>query len=83
MWRHDKVLGFFFFNTDGESKKKPMKNMVQGKGKKRKRKETTEALEDSDDGDYEGLEVDYMTEDSRSDQSFCRSSDFVFYVLFL
>ncbi|CAF95943.1 unnamed protein product, partial [Tetraodon nigroviridis] len=35
------------------------------KGMKRKR-EYTEAVEDSDDGDYEGLEVDYMSEDSRS-----------------
>lgn len=60
-----------------------MKHIVRGKGKKRKSKESTEALEDSDDGDYEGLEVDYMSEDSRSDQSFCSSTDFVFYVLFL
>lgn len=71
-----------FLNTDGESKKKPPKNRVKGKGNKRKREENTEALEDSDDGDHEGLEVDYISEDSRSDQSFCRSSDFVFFVLF-
>lgn len=72
----------FFFTTEGESKK-PTKNIVKGKGKKRKRKENTEALEDSDDGDYEGLEVDYISEDSRSDQSFCDSNDNVFFVLFL
>lgn len=60
-----------------------MKNIVKGKGKKRKSKENSEALEDSDDGDYEGLEVDYMSEDSRSDQSFRSSNDFVFSVLFL
>ncbi|XP_017161606.1 general transcription factor IIF subunit 1 [Poecilia reticulata] len=40
-----------------------------GKGKSKKRKQKSndkEALEDSDDGDYEGLEVDYMSEESRS-----------------
>lgn len=46
-------------------------------------KENSEALEDSDDGDYEGLEVDYMSEDSRSDQLLRSSNDFVFFVLFL
>lgn len=71
-----------FFNADGESKKKPTKNIVKGKGRKRKSKENTEALEDSDDGDYEGLEVDYMSEDSRSDQSFHSSNDVVVLVLF-
>uniref|UniRef100_A0A3Q3VUE3 Transcription initiation factor IIF subunit alpha n=1 Tax=Mola mola TaxID=94237 RepID=A0A3Q3VUE3_MOLML len=40
---------------DGESKVKPKKNTGKGKGKKKK-KSNDEALEDSDDGDYEGLE---------------------------
>lgn len=60
-----------FFHTDGENKTKPKKNPVKGKGKKKKRKGDDEALEDSDDGDYEGLEVDYMSDESRSDQAFC------------
>lgn len=37
------------------------------KGKKKKKKSNDEALEDSDDGDYEGLEVDYMSDESRSE----------------
>uniref|UniRef100_A0A8P4GC66 Transcription initiation factor IIF subunit alpha n=1 Tax=Dicentrarchus labrax TaxID=13489 RepID=A0A8P4GC66_DICLA len=53
---------------DGESKTKAKKDTGKGKGKKKKkRKSNEEALEDSDDGDYEGLEVDYMSDDSRSD----------------
>lgn len=63
-------------HTDGENKTKPKKNLVKGKGKKKKkRKDDDEALEDSDDGDYEGLEVDYMSEESRSDQVFHTSKD--------
>lgn len=58
-----------------------MKNTVKRKEKKRKSKENTEALDDSDDGDYEGLEVDYMSEESRSEQSFCSCSDLVFFAL--
>lgn len=62
-----------FFHTDGENKTKPKKNPVKGKGKKKK-KGDDEALEDSDDGDYEGLEVDYMSDESRYDPVF-RTSD--------
>lgn len=40
-------------------------NKSKGKGKKKKKKSNDEALEDSDDGDYEGLEVDYMSDESR------------------
>uniref|UniRef100_A0A3B3Z679 Transcription initiation factor IIF subunit alpha n=1 Tax=Periophthalmus magnuspinnatus TaxID=409849 RepID=A0A3B3Z679_9GOBI len=51
---------------DGESKPKAKKDAGKGKGKKKKKKGSEhEALEDSDDGDYEGLEVDYMSDDSR------------------
>uniref|UniRef100_A0A3Q1GAR0 Transcription initiation factor IIF subunit alpha n=1 Tax=Acanthochromis polyacanthus TaxID=80966 RepID=A0A3Q1GAR0_9TELE len=51
-----------------ESKAKAKKEAGKGKGKKKKRKSNDkEALEDSDDGDYEGLEVDYMSDESRSD----------------
>uniref|UniRef100_A0A3B4T410 Transcription initiation factor IIF subunit alpha n=1 Tax=Seriola dumerili TaxID=41447 RepID=A0A3B4T410_SERDU len=53
---------------DGESKTKAKKDTGKGKGKKKKKKNNeSEALEDSDDGDYEGLEVDYMSDESRSD----------------
>ncbi|XP_061567098.1 general transcription factor IIF subunit 1 [Cololabis saira] len=53
---------------DGESKPKK-KDTGKGKGKKKKRKSNEhEALEDSDDGDYEGLEVDYMSDESSSDE---------------
>lgn len=55
-------------STDGESKTKVKKDTSKGKAKKKKRKgNENEALEDSDDGDYEGLEVDYMSDESRSD----------------
>lgn len=51
---------------DGESKAKSKSDTSKGKGKKKKkRKNSEEALEDSDDGDYEGLEVDYMSDESR------------------
>lgn len=54
--------------TDGESKPKVKKDAGKGKAKKKKQKsKDNEALEDSDDGDYEGLEVDYMSDESRSD----------------
>uniref|UniRef100_UPI0037E8A13B general transcription factor IIF subunit 1 n=1 Tax=Semicossyphus pulcher TaxID=241346 RepID=UPI0037E8A13B len=53
---------------DGESKPKK-KDTGKGKGKKKKKKSSDhEALEDSDDGDYEGLEVDYMSDESSSDE---------------
>lgn len=55
----------FLFHTDGENKTKPKKAPAKGKGKKKKRKDDEDALEDSDDGDYEGLEVDYMSDESR------------------
>lgn len=54
----------FFIWTDGDSKISK-NNKSKGKGKKKKRKSNDEALEDSDDGDYEGLEVDYMSDESR------------------
>lgn len=53
---------------DGEAKVKSKTETRKGKGKKKKkRKNSEEALEDSDDGDYEGLEVDYMSDESRSE----------------
>lgn len=60
--RYHKV---FVFHIDGENKTKPKKAPAKGKGKKKKRKDDEDALEDSDDGDYEGLEVDYMSDESR------------------
>ncbi|KAK5612775.1 General transcription factor IIF subunit 1 [Crenichthys baileyi] len=54
---------------DGESKAKMKKNSGKGKAKKKKQNSNDkEALEDSDDGDYEGVEVDYMSEESSSDE---------------
>ncbi|XP_068605919.1 general transcription factor IIF subunit 1 [Brachionichthys hirsutus] len=52
---------------DGESKTKTKNNKGKQKGKKKK-KSGEEPLEDSDDGDYEGLEVDYMSAESSSDE---------------
>uniref|UniRef100_A0A672YIN0 Transcription initiation factor IIF subunit alpha n=1 Tax=Sphaeramia orbicularis TaxID=375764 RepID=A0A672YIN0_9TELE len=45
-------------NSNGESKTKTKKDMGKGKGKKKKKSRSSEneALEDSDDGDYEGQE---------------------------
>lgn len=54
--------------ADGESKPKAKKEAAKkGKGGKKKKKKgsDSEALEDSDDGDFEGLEVDYMSDDTR------------------
>ncbi|XP_012737056.2 general transcription factor IIF subunit 1 [Fundulus heteroclitus] len=54
---------------DGESKAKAKKDLGKGKAKKKKQKShDKEAIEESDDGDYEGLEVDYMSEESSSDE---------------
>ncbi|XP_017277253.1 general transcription factor IIF subunit 1 [Kryptolebias marmoratus] len=54
---------------DGESKAKTKKATGKGKTKKKKRKGSdNEALEDSDDGDQEGLEVDYMSDESSSEE---------------
>uniref|UniRef100_A0A8C5MZ90 Transcription initiation factor IIF subunit alpha n=1 Tax=Leptobrachium leishanense TaxID=445787 RepID=A0A8C5MZ90_9ANUR len=50
---------------DGESRPKPKKPAAQTKKKKKKHSDN-EALEDSDDGDFEGLEVDYMSDDESS-----------------
>lgn len=62
------MITLFFFLSDGESKAKTNKGTGKGKTKKKKRKGSDkEALEDSDDGDYEGVEVDYMSDESRSE----------------
>ncbi|KAL0993177.1 hypothetical protein UPYG_G00104320 [Umbra pygmaea] len=52
---------------EGESKPKKKESAAKGKKKKKKRGSESEANEDSDDGDYEGLEVDYMSDESSSD----------------
>ncbi|XP_051572677.1 general transcription factor IIF subunit 1-like isoform X1 [Myxocyprinus asiaticus] len=52
---------------DGESKAKTKKDKgPKGKGKKKKGSDL-EGFEDSDDGDFEGLEVDYMSDESSSE----------------
>lgn len=54
---------------DDEGKSKAKKDTTKSKAKKKKRKSSEkEALEDSDDGDYEGLEVDYMSDESSSEE---------------
>ncbi|XP_055767712.1 general transcription factor IIF subunit 1-like isoform X3 [Salvelinus fontinalis] len=55
---------------DGDSKPKKKEGDVKGKGKKKKKKRgsDSEANEDSDDGDFEGLEVDYMSDESSSEE---------------
>ncbi|KAJ8385882.1 hypothetical protein AAFF_G00179480 [Aldrovandia affinis] len=60
---------------DGDGKQKAKKeDNKKGKGKKMKKKKKrkggsdSEALEDSDDGDFEGLEVDYMSDESSSEE---------------
>ncbi|XP_030637627.1 general transcription factor IIF subunit 1 [Chanos chanos] len=56
---------------DGERKSKAKKDSsAKGKGKKKKRKKSSDAegREDSDDGDFEGLEVDYMSDESSSEE---------------
>ncbi|KAM9394113.1 general transcription factor IIF subunit 1 isoform 2-T2 [Pholidichthys leucotaenia] len=54
---------------DEERQPKVKKDTDKGKSKKKKRKSNeNEALEDSDDGDYEGLEVDYMSDESSSEE---------------
>ncbi|XP_061741264.1 general transcription factor IIF subunit 1 isoform X1 [Nerophis ophidion] len=54
---------------DGEAKTKTKSDTGKGKAKKKKKKGSDkEALEDSDDGDYEGLEVDYMSDESSSSE---------------
>ncbi|XP_063787209.1 general transcription factor IIF subunit 1 isoform X2 [Pseudophryne corroboree] len=51
---------------DGEGGPKAQKKSAAGKKKKGKKSED-EPLEDSDDGDFEGQEVDYMSDESSSD----------------
>lgn len=54
------------FNEDDETKSKGKKDKgPKGKGKKKKKGSDLEGFEDSDDGDFEGLEVDYMSDESR------------------
>uniref|UniRef100_A0A8C7NNN6 Transcription initiation factor IIF subunit alpha n=1 Tax=Oncorhynchus mykiss TaxID=8022 RepID=A0A8C7NNN6_ONCMY len=56
-------------DSNGDSKPKKKEGDVKGKVKKKKKKKRgsdSEANEDSDDGDFEGLEVDYMSDESRT-----------------
>lgn len=60
-------MELLFCVSDRESKAKTNKATGKGKGKKKKRNSSDmDAKEDSDDGDYEGIEVDYMSDESRS-----------------
>ncbi|KAI4877773.1 hypothetical protein NFI96_009911 [Prochilodus magdalenae] len=55
---------------DGEGKSKSKKDTsskAKAKKKKKKKGSDQEGLEDSDDGDFEGLEVDYMSDESSSE----------------
>ncbi|KAM4039664.1 general transcription factor IIF subunit 1 isoform 1-T1 [Anomaloglossus baeobatrachus] len=51
---------------DGERRPKAPKKTAASKKKKKSRSDD-EAIEDSDDGDYEGQEVDYMSDESSSE----------------
>ncbi|XP_056143914.1 general transcription factor IIF subunit 1 [Lampris incognitus] len=53
---------------EGKSKAKKEKEAKAKKKKKKKKGSENEAMEDSDDGDYEGLEVDYMSDESSSEE---------------
>ncbi|KAF5881811.1 general transcription factor IIF subunit 1 isoform X1 [Clarias magur] len=55
---------------DGEGRSKSKKednSKAKGKKKKKKKGSDAEGHEDSDDGDFEGLEVDYMSDESSSE----------------
>ncbi|XP_033927813.1 general transcription factor IIF subunit 1 [Melopsittacus undulatus] len=51
---------------EGEKAPRPKKAAPGGKRKKKKKGSEDEAFEDSDDGDFEGQEVDYMSDESSS-----------------
>uniref|UniRef100_A0A8C8ST12 Transcription initiation factor IIF subunit alpha n=1 Tax=Pelusios castaneus TaxID=367368 RepID=A0A8C8ST12_9SAUR len=51
-------------DADGEKAAKPKKKTPLTKKKKKKKGSDDEAFEDSDDGDFEGQEVDYMSDGS-------------------
>ncbi|KAJ6657676.1 hypothetical protein lerEdw1_002177 [Lerista edwardsae] len=53
-------------DADGEKPPKPKKKAPLTKKKKKKKGSDDEAFEDSDDGDFEGQEVDYMSDGSSS-----------------
>ncbi|XP_067416630.1 general transcription factor IIF subunit 1 isoform X3 [Emydura macquarii macquarii] len=55
-------------DADGEKVAKPKKKTPLTKKKKKKKGSDDEAFEDSDDGDFEGQEVDYMSDGSSSSQ---------------
>ncbi|XP_014817662.1 PREDICTED: general transcription factor IIF subunit 1, partial [Calidris pugnax] len=52
--------------AEGEKAPKPKKAAPAGKKKRKKKGSEDEAFEDSDDGDFEGQEVDYMSDASSS-----------------
>uniref|UniRef100_A0A8C4Y897 Transcription initiation factor IIF subunit alpha n=1 Tax=Gopherus evgoodei TaxID=1825980 RepID=A0A8C4Y897_9SAUR len=53
-------------DADGEKAAKPQKKTPLTRKKKKKKGSDDEAFEDSDDGDFEGQEVDYMSDGSSS-----------------
>ncbi|XP_067416629.1 general transcription factor IIF subunit 1 isoform X2 [Emydura macquarii macquarii] len=55
-------------DADGEKVAKPKKKTPLTKKKKKKKGSDDEAFEDSDDGDFEGQEVDYMSDGSSSQE---------------
>ncbi|XP_044850612.1 general transcription factor IIF subunit 1 isoform X5 [Mauremys mutica] len=55
-------------DADGEKVAKPQKKTPLTRKKKKKKGSDDEAFEDSDDGDFEGQEVDYMSDGSSSSQ---------------
>uniref|UniRef100_G1KR81 Transcription initiation factor IIF subunit alpha n=1 Tax=Anolis carolinensis TaxID=28377 RepID=G1KR81_ANOCA len=62
-----------FSDADGEKPTKPKKKAPLTKKKKKKKGSDDEAFEDSDDGDFEGQEVDYMSDVANGLPSFILS----------
>uniref|UniRef100_A0A670KLY7 Transcription initiation factor IIF subunit alpha n=1 Tax=Podarcis muralis TaxID=64176 RepID=A0A670KLY7_PODMU len=60
-----------FSDADDEKPTKPKKKAPLTKKKKKKKGSDDEAFEDSDDGDFEGQEVDYMSDGSSQPQICC------------
>lgn len=58
-------ISFPFTGSRASKAKKKAPLTKAGRKKKKKKGSDDEAFEDSDDGDFEGQEVDYMSDGSR------------------
>lgn len=59
------ISSFSFIGNRASKAKKKAPLTKAGRKKKKKKGSDDEAFEDSDDGDFEGQEVDYMSDGSR------------------